>query len=95
LKEKFPRISDSKIKEGIFVGPHIKASIQDGKFKNLLSQTEKSAWKSFKGVVKIFLGNHKAPPTTMTGHNGDFIVFPNTRLNDVLVAILLKTKTIC
>ena len=52
LKEKFPRGSDSKIKEGIFVGPQIRASIQDGKFEDLLSQIKKSAWKSFKSVVK-------------------------------------------
>ena len=38
LKEKFPRVSDSKIKEGIFVGPQIRALIRDGKFKDLLSQ---------------------------------------------------------
>ena len=43
LKEKFPRVSDSKIKEGIFVGPQIRASIRDGKLEDLLSQTEKSA----------------------------------------------------
>ena len=35
--------------------------IRDGKFEDLLSQIEKSAWKSFKSVVKIFLGNRKAP----------------------------------
>ena len=41
LKEKFLCVSDSKIKEGIFVGPQIRASIQDGKFEDLLSQIEK------------------------------------------------------
>ena len=51
LKEKFPRVGDSKVKEGIFVGPQIRALIRDGKFKDLLSQIEKSAWKSFKSVV--------------------------------------------
>jgi len=52
LKEKFPRVSDSKIKEGIFMGPQIRALIGVGKFEDLLSQIEKSAWKSFKSVVK-------------------------------------------
>ena len=61
LKEKFPRVSDSKIKEGILVGPQIRGLIRDGKFEDLLSQIEKSAWKSFKSVVQNFLGNHKAP----------------------------------
>ena len=63
LKEKFPHVSDSKIKEGIFVGPQIRALIRDGNFEDLLSQNEKSTWKSFKSVVKkfFFLGNRKAP----------------------------------
>jgi len=61
LKEKFPRVSDSKIKEGILVGPQIRALIRDGKFEDMPSQIAKSAWKSFKSVVKNFLGNHKAP----------------------------------
>jgi len=52
LKEKFPRASDSKITEGIFVGLQIRALIRDGNFEDLLSQIEKSAWKSFKSVVK-------------------------------------------
>jgi hypothetical protein len=37
LKERFPRVIDSKIKEGIFVGPQIRALIRDGKFENLLN----------------------------------------------------------
>ena len=41
--------------------PQIRALIQDGKFEDLLSQIEKSAWKSFKSVVKNFLENRKAP----------------------------------
>jgi len=45
LKEKFPHVSDSKIKEGIFVGPQIRALIGDGKLEDLLSQIEKSARK--------------------------------------------------
>ena len=49
------------MKEGIFVGPQIRALIGDGKFEDLLSQIEKSAWTSFNSVVKIFLGNRKAP----------------------------------
>jgi len=42
LKEKFPHVSDSKIKEGSLVGPQIRGLIQDGKFEDL-SQIEKSA----------------------------------------------------
>ena len=43
------------------MGPQIRALIRDGKFEYLLSQIEKSAWKSFKSVVKSFLGNRKSP----------------------------------
>jgi len=32
LKEKNSRVSDSKSKEGIFVGPQIRALIRDGNF---------------------------------------------------------------
>ena len=39
----------------------IRVFIGDGKFEDLLSKIEKSAWKSFQSVVKIFLGNRKAP----------------------------------
>ena len=54
LKEKFPSVSNSKIKEGISVGGQIRALIRDGNFKALLSQIEKSSWKSFKSAVKNF-----------------------------------------
>ena len=43
------------------MGPQIRALIRDGNLEDLLSQIEKSAWKSFKSVVKIFLGNRKTP----------------------------------
>ena len=36
------------------MGPQIRALNGDGKFEDLLNQTEKSAWKSFKSVVKNF-----------------------------------------
>ena len=50
------------MKEGIFVGPQVRALIPDGNFEYLISQIEKSAWKSFKSVLKnFFLGNHKSP----------------------------------
>lgn len=32
LREKFPRISESKIKEGIFVGPQIRQLLEDNAF---------------------------------------------------------------
>ncbi|KYM94050.1 hypothetical protein ALC62_15341, partial [Cyphomyrmex costatus] len=60
LKQKFPKLSEAKIKEGIFVGPQIRELIKDEVFDSQLNTLEKNAWKCFKNVVNHFLGNHKA-----------------------------------
>jgi hypothetical protein len=59
LREKFPRISDGKLKEGIFIGPHIRDLVKDEYIYKLLQGDEKAACKSFKFVVKGFLGNKR------------------------------------
>ena len=41
LKNKFPRIIDAKIKEGVFVGPHIGELINEVKFADQLTEVEK------------------------------------------------------
>ena len=38
LKEKFPRISEGKLKEGIFIGPQIREVMQDKKFDDVLEK---------------------------------------------------------
>lgn len=60
LKQKFPRLSDAKLKEGVFVGPQIKKLMNDSNFDKTLEVLEKTAWKCFKNVVNGFLGNRKA-----------------------------------
>ena len=60
LQDKFPRISEAKLKEGIFVGPQIRQVIRDENFNNTLNNVELSAWVAFKNVVSQFLGNYKA-----------------------------------
>ena len=60
FKNKLPRISDTKIKEGVFVIPQITQLIQNIKFEDRLSEVEKAAWKSFNNVTTKFLGNHKS-----------------------------------
>jgi len=60
LKEKFPRLSEAKIKEGVFIGPQIRKLLKDEHFDQILRGFEKNAWKSFKLVVENFLGNKKA-----------------------------------
>jgi len=56
----FPRISESKFKEGVLVGPQIRELIQDVKLEDQLSEVEKAAWKSFKNVTTNVFKNRKA-----------------------------------
>ena len=60
LRNKFPNVSDAKIKECIFIGPHFKELMQDKQFDEDLNETERNAWLSFKCICKDFLGNYKA-----------------------------------
>jgi len=57
FREKFPRLSEIKLKEGIFIGTQIRELIKDEYFEKLLQGNEKVASDSFKFVVKGFLGN--------------------------------------
>jgi len=60
LKTKFPRISDVKLKVGIFVCPQIRELMMDEVFNLKLNKTEKKAWVAFVNVCHHFLGNTKA-----------------------------------
>lgn len=60
LQEKFPRISDAKIKAGIFVGPQIRELFKDTQFTLRMTGLELHAWNGFKSVVENFLGNNKS-----------------------------------
>ena len=60
LENKFPSISDAKLKEGIFDGPQIRKLLNDDKFTDSMNDREKAAWISFKEVVENFLGNFKS-----------------------------------
>jgi len=60
LRNKFPNVSDAKIKEDIFIGPQISELMQDKQFDEDLNETERNAWLSFKWICKEFVGNHKA-----------------------------------
>ena len=53
-------MSDTKIKEGIFIGPQIRELMQDKQFNEDLNETEENVWLSFKRIFKDFLGNHRA-----------------------------------
>jgi hypothetical protein len=60
LRENFPRLSEAKLKEGIYIGAQIKDLVKDEYFDKLLQGDKKTTWASFKFVVKGFLGNRKA-----------------------------------
>ena len=60
LRQKFPRLSEAKIKEGIFVGPQIRNLLKDEHFDTILEGKEKKAWDNFRLVTKNFLGNKKS-----------------------------------
>ena len=60
LQDLFPKLSEAKVKAGIFIGVQIKKIIQCDEFANLLNRTKKTAWNSFGAVVHGFLGNTKA-----------------------------------
>lgn len=61
LNSMFPKLSELKIKQGIFVGPQIKQVLRSEEFKLYLTEEQKDAWKSFEDVVTGFLGNTRQP----------------------------------
>ncbi|GBO18517.1 hypothetical protein AVEN_139997-1 [Araneus ventricosus] len=60
LRLKFSKVSEAKIKEGIFVLPQIRQLMKDPVFESKLTKKEAAAWTSFKELAENFLGNHKA-----------------------------------
>jgi hypothetical protein len=44
LQQMLPRISDAKMKEGVFVGPQMKKLTSDRNFDAVLEVTTKRAW---------------------------------------------------
>ena len=61
LCQKFPTLSEAKLKEDIFVGPDIRKLISDTELDHTMNELERQAWVSFKEVVCKFLGNNKDP----------------------------------
>ena len=60
VRNKFPNVSDAKIKEGISRGPLNMELMQENQFDKDLNETERNTWLSFKRTCKDFLKNHKA-----------------------------------
>jgi len=60
LRKKFLKLSDAKLKEGVFIGLQIHDIINDDLSEHQLMETEKSAWLTFKVVFLNFPGNVQA-----------------------------------
>lgn len=59
--EKYPKISEAKLRQGILVGPQIRKLTQDNEFTKLLKGNERKAWLNFKQLCVGFFGNFRAP----------------------------------
>ena len=59
MREKFPKLSDGELNEGIFIGPKIRVIINDYLSEQLLAETEKSVSLTFRGVCVNLIGNVK------------------------------------
>jgi len=60
LRQKFPKVSEVKMKEVIFVGPQITQLFDDQDFSTKLISAERRAWKAFENVCRNFLFNKKS-----------------------------------
>ena len=60
LRKQFEKLSDAKIKKGIFHGPQIRKMFKDQNFIHHMMVIEKSAWLSFKSIIENFLRDHKS-----------------------------------
>ena len=57
----FSRLSEAKIKGGVFVGPQINTMLKSKTLKEKMNETEKEPWQAFRDVVDGFLENKKDP----------------------------------
>lgn len=57
----FPKLSEAKIKAGVFNGPDCKKILSDKKFRSLLSPLQKEAIDSIAQVFQNFLGSYRCP----------------------------------
>ena len=59
--QKFPALSNEKLKAGIFDGPKIRQLMKNKKFIETMNQDKKEGWIAFRKVVSNVLGNTKSP----------------------------------
>ena len=56
IRSMFFRLSDAKIKRGIFVGTQVSTMLKSESLEAKINETEKEAWQAFQGMVNGFLG---------------------------------------
>ena len=56
----FPKLSEAKVKSGIFTGPVIRQMLGSKELEDKMTALERDAWQSFRNVVYGFLGRSKA-----------------------------------
>jgi hypothetical protein len=61
LSQKFPRVSEAKLRAGIFDGSQIRELMNDVNFDENVEVKERNAWLTLKSIIKNFLGNHRSP----------------------------------
>jgi hypothetical protein len=59
LRQKFLKISETKIKERVFFGPQNTQLFEHQDFSTKLNSTERRAWKAFGKVCTNFIGHKK------------------------------------
>ena len=60
LWQKYPLLSDAKIREGVFTGPDIRSLLRDEVFERIVTGKEQRARHAFREVITGFLGNRSA-----------------------------------
>jgi len=60
LRQKFPLLSDAKLREGVLTGLNILSLLGDEVFEHIITGDEKRAWHAFREVVTGFVGNRRA-----------------------------------
>jgi hypothetical protein len=60
LRQKFPWLSEAKMKEGILISLQINQLFKDQDFSTKLSSKKRRAWKAFENVYRNFLATEMA-----------------------------------
>lgn len=58
----FPKLSESKVQDGVFPGPQVRKMLRSEKLENVMSAHEREIWCTFRDIVNDgFLANNKHP----------------------------------